>query len=127
MITTYQLNGAGAPDTSYLDLNTVLTLSYLRYDWRTFIASRYPRHKLASDDVRPAPGQAIITPSIGKAEAVSRFAQWQDLGLVEGIEQFKTDLIVERNSQDPNRLDFLLPPDIINQLRIAATQIQFLL
>jgi hypothetical protein len=38
----------------------------------------------------------------------------EELGLVENFDQFKTDLVVERNASDPNRLDFLLPPDIIN-------------
>jgi phage tail sheath gpL-like len=49
----------------------------------------------------------------------------ETLGLVENIEQFKTDLIVERNVQDPNRLDFLLPPDLVNQFIVGAAQIQF--
>lgn len=126
-ITTYQTNAAGAQDTSYLDVNTLLTLSYLRFSFRNRFATRYPRHKLASDGVRVGPGQLIITPLIGKAEAVALFAEWEELGLVEGIDQFKRDLIVERNASDVNRLDFLLPPDLVNQLRVIGSQIQFLL
>ena len=126
-ITTYQLNGAGAADTSYLDVNTLYTLSYLRFSFRNRFATRYPRHKLADDGTRFGAGQPVITPLIGKAEAVALFAEWQELGLVEGLEQFKRDLIVERNSQDVNRLDFLLPTDLINQLRVVGAQIQFLL
>jgi len=127
LITMYKTNAAGADDTSYLDVNTLYTLDYLRYSFRTMMLNKYPRHKLADDGVRVGPGQAIITPKIGKAEAISLFAQWEELGLVEGIEQFKNDIIVERNTQDPNRLDFLLPPDLVNQLRVVGTQIQFLL
>lgn len=126
-ITTFKTNAFGQTDVSYLDLNTVKTLSYLRYDFRTQILSKYPRHKLANDGTRFGAGQAIITPSVGKAEAVAIFRGWEELGLVEGADQFKRDLIVERNKQDVNRLDFLLPPDLTNQLRITGIQVQFLL
>ena len=126
-ITTWQTNDAGAPDTSYLDVNTLLTLSFLRFAFRTRIQSKYARHKLANDGERFGPGQQIITPKVGRAEALAWFASMQDLGLVEGLEQFKRDLIVERNTQDPTRLDFLLPPDLVNQLRVVGSQVQFLL
>jgi len=127
IITTFKTNAFGAPDTSYLDLNTKLTLSYLRFDFRTTIQSKYPRHKLADDGTRFAPGQAVMTPKVGKSEAIAKFKEWESLALVEGFDQFKNDLIVERNAQDPNRLDWLLPPDLVNQLRINGVQIQFLL
>lgn len=127
VITTYKENPAGADDISYLDLNTLLTLSYLRYDFRNFWLVKYPRHKLAGDGGNFAPGQAIMTPKLAKAEAIGRFRLWENLGLVENIDQFKEDLIVERNIQDPNRLDFLLPPDLVNQLRVVGVKIGFLL
>lgn len=127
VITSYQQNAAGAADTSYLDLNTLLTLSYLRYDWRNYMLGKYPRHKLANDGTAFSEGQAVMTPGLGKSEAIKKFRQWELDGLVEGADQYKEDLIVERNSSDPNRLDFLLPPDLINQLRVIGTQIQFLL
>jgi len=127
MITTYQENAFGAPDESYLYLNTLLTLSYLRYDFRTYFLNKYPRYKLASDGTKFGAGQAIITPKIGKAEAIAWFREKEEQGLVENFEAFKRDLIVERNEQNPNRLDFLLPPDLVNQLRIIGAQIQFLL
>jgi len=126
-ITTFQTNAAGAADTSYLDVNTLLTLSYLRFSFRNRMATKYSRHKLANDGTRFGPGQLVITPLIGKAEAVALFAEWEEAGLVEGLDQFKRDLIVERNSVDVNRLDFLLPPDLINQLRVVGAVIQFLL
>jgi phage tail sheath gpL-like len=125
LVTTYQTNSAGASDTSYLDATTMLTLMYLRYSFRNRILSRYPRHKLASDGTRVPPGQAIITPKGMKAEAVLWFKEMEELGLVEGLDQFKRDLVVERNASDPNRLDVLLPPDLINQLVVTAAQIQF--
>ena len=46
-------------------------------------------------------------------------------GLVENLSQFKAHLIVERDSNNPNRLNVLYPPDLINQLRIFAVNAQF--
>ena len=127
LVTTFKTNEFGADDRSFFDLNTLLTLSFLRFDFRTNFLLKFPRHKLANDGARVAPGQVILTPKIAKAEAISKFRQWEELGLVEGIDQFKNDLIVERNVSDPNRLDILLPPDLVNQLRVTGVQIQFLL
>lgn len=124
-ITTYRTSPSGATDTAYLDVTTMLTLLYLRFDWNTRVKNRWPRHKLANDGTRFGSGQKVVTPSIGKAEAVMWFAEKERQGLVEGADQFERDLVVERNATDPNRLDFLLPPDLINQLIGAATQIQF--
>jgi len=127
VITTYQTSEAGADDVSYLDLNTLLTLSFLRFDWRNYMLGKYPKHKLANDGTRFSTGQKIMTPGLGKAEAIFKFEQWELDGLVEGVDQFKESLIVERNSSDVNRLDFLMQPDVINQLRVMGTQIKFLL
>lgn len=125
LVTTYQTNAAGAADTSYLDVTTMLTLLYLRFTFRTRILTRYPRHKLANDGTRFGAGQAVITPKLGKAEAVAWFREMEEIGLVENFDQFKQDLVVERNGSNPNRLDFLLPPDLINQFIVGAAQIQF--
>lgn len=125
IITTYQTSPAGADDTAYLDATTVLTLLYLRYSFRVRMQLRYPRHKLASDGTTFGSGQAVITPKIGKAEALGWFREMEGLGLVEGFDQFKRDLTCERNLSNPNRLDFLLPPDLINQLIVTAAQVQF--
>lgn len=125
LITTYKTNAYGLADEAYLDVNTMFTLGYLRYDFRAALLSRYPRHKLADDGTRFGPGQAVITPSIGKGFACARFRMWEQAALVENFSQFKRELICERNASDPNRLDWLLPPDLINQMRVHGVQIQF--
>lgn len=127
LVTTYQTNAAGSADTSYLDVTTMLTLLYARYSFRTQIQTRYPRHKLLDDGTRVAAGQAFITPKLGKAEAVAWFQQLEALGLVEGLEQFKQDVICERDLSDPNRLNWVLPANIANQFVVGAVKIQFIL
>ena len=126
-ITMYQRNAAGLPDESYLALNSVMTLSYLRFSWRARFAQKFPRHKLASDGTNFGPGQPVVTPKIAKAEAIALFMDWERVGLVEGLAQFKRELVAERNATDPNRLDMLEPPDLMNQLLVVAAQFGFVL
>lgn len=125
VITTYKTNAYGLPDPSYLDVNTVLTLAYLRYSVRARIAQRFPRHKLADDGTNVGAGQAIVTPRVIRAELVALFRDWEEAGLAEGIEQFKADLVVERDETDPNRVNALIPPDVVNQFRVFAGKVQF--
>lgn len=125
-ITMYQKNGAGAADIAYLDVTTILTLMYLRFDFRTQFQTTYPRAKLADDGAVIPPGQVIVTPKIAKAKAISIFRGWMLLGLTENIDQFKRDLVVVRDT-DPSRLNFTLPPDLVNGFIVGAAEIQFLL
>jgi phage tail sheath gpL-like len=126
-ITSYRLNAQGGTDVSYLDVTTYATLSYIRFDFRNSFLAKYPRHKLADDGNVYASGQPVMTPKVGRGFAINKFQQWQELALVENIDQFVDDLIVERNSVDVNRLDFVLAPDIINQMMVAGVKIAFLL
>jgi phage tail sheath gpL-like len=124
-ISTYQTNPFGLEDTAYLDLNTHYTLAYLRWSTRQRIAARFGRHKLANDDAAFAPGQAVATPKDIRAELIALFLEWRDAGLVEDVEAFKAALVVERDGEDPNRVNVLMPPDLVNQFRVFAASIQF--
>jgi phage tail sheath gpL-like len=126
-ITMYQTNAFGVEDPSYLDITTPATLSYLRYSIRARITQKFPRHKLADDGTKFGPGQAIVTPSTLRAELIALAREWEIAGLVENLDKYKEDLIVERNANDRNRADVLAPPDLVNQLRIFAAQVQFIL
>jgi len=127
LISTYKTNATGADDESYLTVNTLLTLSYIRYDFRNSMSTKFPRHKLAGDNANFGVGQKILTPKVGRAFAVSKFRDWEQKGLVEDIDQFKNELICERNESDKNRMDWFLPPNLVNQFRVGGVQIGFLL
>lgn len=127
LITTYQTNAVGAASVALLDVNTLLTLDYLRYDAFVQYSSTFPRAKLADDGNRYGTGQVVVTPKVAKAFFLVLFRGWEELGLVENFEQFEADLVVERNAIDRNRLDVLLRPDLINQLRVTGAAIQFIL
>ena len=125
MITTYQVNAFGDADVSYLDSETLHTLAYIIRDLRRIVTSKYARHKLASDGTKYGTGQAIVTPSVIRGEIVAEYERLEERGIVENLKLFKKHLIVERSVTDPNRIDVLLPPDLVNQLRVFAMLAQF--
>jgi phage tail sheath gpL-like len=123
--TTYQLNLYGQGDDAYELVTTLATLAKLLRNQKQAITSKFPRSKLADDGTKFGPGQAIVTPGIIKAELVNEYQLDMWNGLVENLRAFKANLIVERDPNDPNRVNVLYPPDLINQLRIFAVLAQF--
>lgn len=127
VVTTYQVNAYGLDDVSYLDLETKWTVDYMRFAFRAAIAFNFPRHKLADDGTNFAPGQAVATPNAIKSVLIATARQLEQVGLLENFEQFKKDLVVVRSQTDRNRVNAILPPDVVNQFRIFAGSVQFIL
>lgn len=124
-VTTYKTNAWGAADNSYLDSETLHTSAYVLRALKSVITSKYGRHKLANDGTRFGPGQAIVTPAVIKGELLAVYRRLERAGIVENYDLFKKYLIVERDANNPNRLNTLFPPDYINQLRVFAVVNQF--
>lgn len=125
VITTYQKNAYGVVDNSYLDVMTLFTNAYIIRYIRQRITQKYGRHKLANDGTRFGSGQAIVTPGVLRAELVAAYTALETAGLVENITEFEENLIVERNADDPNRVDVVFPPDIVNPFTVFAMLNQF--
>ena len=62
-----------------------------------------------------------------KAEILALAEDWYRAGLVEDLSAFKETLISERSLNDPERINQLLQPNIVNNLRIVAGKLQFIL
>lgn len=115
-ITTYTLDPQGVPDTSLLDLATIRTLDYVRKACRERIALRFPRDKLSArtaDKVR--------------SELLDVLYKLEELEIVQNVEQWKSGLIVERDLQDPNRLNAKIPTNVVNGLHVFAGRIDLIL
>ena len=123
--TTYQLNLYGQGDDAYELVTTLATLARLLRNQKQAVTSQFPRYKLADDGTRFGPGQAITTPSLIASALVAQYQVDMFNGLVENIGAFKQNLIVERDVNNPNRVNVLYPPDLINQLRVFAVLAQF--
>jgi phage tail sheath gpL-like len=115
-ITTYTKDPQGITDISLLDVTTVRTLDYVRKACRERISLRFPREKLSSK-----------TPPKVKTELVDVLIKLEELEIVEEVAANMDGLIVERDLQDPNRLDAKIPCDVVNGLHVFAGRIDLLL
>jgi phage tail sheath gpL-like len=115
-ITTYTQDAQGVADISLLDLTTMRTLHYARKALRERIALRFPREKLSSR-----------TPKKVRSEILDVLYKMEELEIVEEVAANADGVVVERDSQDPNRLDAKIPVDVVNGLHVFAGRIDLLL
>lgn len=125
VITTYQQNSFGQPDDSYLEIETLFLMIYVLRDLASVITSKFPRMKLAADGTRFAPGAAIVTPSVIRANLIAEYQALETDGFVQNSTAFAAGLIVQQNATNPNRVDVLYPGILIDQLRVFALLFQF--
>ena len=124
LVSTYQTNSLAIPDTAFQDFFHVGLIMALRYTLRARIGQKFARFKLASNGSEIS-GQPVATPNIIKGEILMLFKDWQELGWVENFAQFKAELKVERDLSDPNRINAIVPPDLINAFLVGAFSLQF--
>lgn len=125
LITTYQKNSYGDEDDSYLQVETLFSLMFVTRYLRTAVTSKFGRMKLAADGTRFAPGAAIVTPNIIRADQIAEYQTLVFNGYAQDAEAFARNIIVEQNKTNPNRVDVLWPGTLMNQLRIFALLNQF--
>lgn len=127
IITTYQTNPQGIDDVSYLMLNTKWTVDFMRYSFRVDVALAFPRHKLADDGTNFDEGQPMATPLLIKSVLVATARKLEKVGILENFETFKKKLVVVRSVSDRNRVNSIIPPDVVNQFNVFAAAVQFIL
>lgn len=115
-ITTYTLDPQSVPDISMLDLTTIRTLDYVRKAVRERISLRFPREKLSDR-----------TAAKVRSEILDVLFKLEELEIVELVADNAPGVLVERDLQDPNRLDAKIPCDVVNGLHIFAARIDLLL
>ncbi|MCG8993215.1 phage tail sheath subtilisin-like domain-containing protein [Laribacter hongkongensis] len=115
-ISTYTKDAQGVADVSLLDITTIRTLDYVRRACRERISLRFPREKLSER-----------TPDKVRSELLDVLFKLEELEIVEAVEANKDGLIVERDSQDVNRLNAKIPTDVVNGLHVFAGRIDLLL
>jgi phage tail sheath gpL-like len=125
LVTTYQEDVNGNPDSKYRDIQVMFLLAAIRYDWRTYVGAKYPDFMHAADGTSYAPGLAIITPSTMRAEFAGRATNvWAySQGWIEDPEQFADDIEIERTEDG---MDLIGVPNLINRLHITKTRLDFL-
>ena len=123
IITNYQTNSFGLPDIALLRLETKWTADLIRFRFNAAVARDYPRHKLGDVAV---PGQAYATPTTVRATLIAEAIKLAtEDGLIEDIEGFKRDLLIKRSTQNPNRMNAVLTPNLVNQFDVFAAAVQY--
>lgn len=115
-VSTYTQSAAGVADPSLLDITTIRTLDYVRRSVKERIALRFPRDKLSDRLVAKV-----------KSEVLDVLLKLEDAEIIENVEANKAKLILQRPTNDANRLNAVIPADVVNGLHIFAGRIDLIL
>jgi phage tail sheath gpL-like len=124
LVTTYQTNAAGAPDNSWLDVETGASLTFVNRDLRNFLLNTFPRKVLVSDNT-PAPTNSNrVNSRTVRAAIISRYYFLQDVvGIVQNADQFAAAVVVQNAGS--GLVEVLAPVQLANQLRQIAILVSF--
>jgi phage tail sheath gpL-like len=115
-VSNYIKNATGTTDPAYLDITTIRTLDYVRLSIETREALRFPRSKLSTK-----------TPAKVRAQIIDVLTKLEELEIVENVSSNLDGIVVEKDSTDPNRLNALIPADVVNGLHVLANRINLVL
>ena len=100
----------------------------MRYDVKVMVTNRYPRHKLADDNVLPQldPAQPVVTPLLMEQAILEVALGWVSSGLMENFGPVQRDPGCDpRHQRSQTASNCVCHPDVVNQLRVFAALIQF--
>ena len=120
-VTTYQVTAAGVADGTFRDVETMFQLMFTVRYFKTAVSNKHSRQALADDNPFNLP--EIATPKSVRNTLVHAYNDLVALGVLEKGDLFAQYVTVERDPNDANRLNALLPVDIVNQLRVFAANI----
>lgn len=126
-ISTYQFNASAAPDRTFRDLTTALTLIHLRFHWRTRWDSKHSRDLLVADGTTVGTGIKIMTPSKARSEGISWARDMEGRGLLQNVSLFAQQIVTAINPSDSTRMDITLPVTMIPPLYQNDTLLTFTL
>lgn len=115
-VSTYTKNATGTDDPALLDITTIRTLDYVRDAVDQRVALRFPREKLHER-----------TPKKVRSEILDVLLKLEEAEIIEGVMANAHLLIVERDPNDPNRLNVVIPVDVVNGLHVFAARIDLYL
>jgi phage tail sheath gpL-like len=94
---------------------------YFVRQMRAAITGAYPRAALTNV---PAGINGFTSPQQITQLLIHEYQRMANMGLVENASLFSAYLVVERDAVDPNRVNILMRPDMVNQLRVVATLVE---
>lgn len=115
-VSTYTKSAANVDDPALLDITTIRTLDYTRRAIKERIALRFPRDKLSDR----------LLPKV-KSEILDVLLKLEQAEIIENAEANKGKLVVSRSLQDANRVNAVIPADVVNGLHVFAGRIDLIL
>lgn len=126
MVTGWQVNAAGVPDTSYLNCETMHTLGYVARDLDSYLTSRFlaTQRKLVADNIPIPGGSALVNPALIKASLDTRYRYLcEGPGVCQDAAGFAKESRVELVGG--GRVNIWAPIRLAGQLRILAVSLGF--
>lgn len=118
LTTTYRTTGAGVPDVTFLDIETMAQAMFIPRYFRNAVSNAHGRQALADDN--PFNVAEVTTPKAIRNTCVHAYNDLTALGVAENAQLFADNVVVERDPQNASRVNAYIPVDVVNQLRIFA-------
>jgi phage tail sheath gpL-like len=115
-VSTYTVNPQGVEDVSLLDITSIRTLDYTRKACRERISLGFPNEK----------NTARIRDKV-KSELYDVLLRLQAAEILENVPANRDRLIVQQSGTDVNRVDAVIPADVVNGLHVFAGRIDMIL
>ena len=119
--TLRKYNVYGDPDPSWADAITMFQAQFFVRQMRARIQGAYPRCALST---LPSGINGFTSPIEIRNLIIHEYKRLSGMGLVENVDLFTRYLVCERNPTDRNRVDVLMRPDFVNQLRVVAALVE---
>lgn len=124
VVTTWQTNNVGAPDTSFLYPEYVANLSYQRYAMNIAFSEKFPRFKWSPVELTPLPPN-VATPNLLRSELQSLGQDFQDLGLITNAATYASSAVIETANGNNQAAAIVVNPALIAGLRGVFVDAQF--
>ncbi len=123
VLTTYQTAPSGAPDTSYLRVQTRFCLMDLIRDMRVFLQTTYARKKLVADGSNIPGGSNATTSQNVLSSAWGRYRGYCDANRAQNYATFKANSRAQNAGN--GQVNLLLPFDLPNELIAIVMKVNF--
>lgn len=117
-IITTQRTTNGVTDTTFRDIQKIGQLVYALRKFRTALTIEHGQKAIANDN--PGNVQAVSTTRDIAATFMHAYREMVLTGVLENFVQAASMLKVERNADNPNRVDIFAPLDMVNPLDVIA-------
>lgn len=125
--TNYQKDAFGIESESYLYIETRWAVDYVRMTFVDRIYTQFiaRRMKLASENTQIAAGQLVAKPSDVRNEIIAAGFDLEKAGIIEGWATASKSMLIVRSTADTERVNGVVPVDIINNFRRFAGAVNY--